>query len=124
MEVKAKARFIRISPRKARKVVDVVRGKDVANAISILKFLNQRGAKVVEKLIKSVKSNAENNNALAADKLYIKKIYVDAGPSMKRFLPRAHGRATTILKRTSHITVVVEEKEEKGGIKNGTKGSS
>lgn len=124
MEVKAKARFIRISPRKARKVVDVVRGKDVANAISILKFLNQRGARVVEKLIKSVKSNAENNNALITDKLYIKKIYVDAGPSMKRFLPRAHGRATTILKRTSHITVVVEEKEEKGGIKNGTKGSS
>lgn len=124
MEVKAKARFIRISPRKARKVVDVVRGENVNKALSTLKFLNQRGAKVVEKLVKSAKSNAENNNALAADKLYIKKIYVDAGPSMKRFLPRAHGRATTILKRTSHITVVVEEKEEKGGIKHGTKGSS
>lgn len=110
MEVKAHAKFVRISPRKLRLVADVVRGKKVDFAISYLKFLNKKGARIIEKLLSCVKSNAENNNALDGSKLYVKRIYVNGGPSMKRYLPRAYGRASSIRKRFSHITVVVEEK--------------
>jgi large subunit ribosomal protein L22 len=113
MEVKAKSRFIRISPRKVRKVVPLVKGKEVILALNILKFLPQKGAKILEKVLKSAIANAEHNYNLDKGNLKVKNILVDQGPSLKRYLPRAMGRATPIKKRTSHITVIVDEIEEK-----------
>lgn len=110
MEAKAIARYIRIAPRKAQLVVDLVRGKKVDEALSILKFTPKAAAQVVYKLIHSAVANAENNHELDRDKLFVAKIYANQGPTMKRFRPRAMGRATTIRKRTSHIGVVLREK--------------
>jgi len=110
MEVKAQARFLRISPRKARLAVDAVRGKRVEEALNILRFASQRSAKVLTKVVRSAVSSAEQNPGIDVDTLYIKKAFVDPGPSLKRWTPRAMGRATRILKRTSHITVVLDEK--------------
>ena len=110
MEAKAIARYIRIAPRKAQLVVDLVRGKKVDEALSILKFTPKAAAQVIYKLIHSAVANAENNHELDRDKLFVAKIYANQGPTMKRFRPRAMGRATTIRKRTSHIGVVLREK--------------
>ena len=110
MEVNAKARYIRIAPRKARMIVDIVRGKRADDALNLLQFTQKRGAGVVSKLIKSAVSNAENQGDIDIDTLFIKRIFVDQGPTLKRYMPRAMGRATMIRKRTSHITVVLEEK--------------
>jgi large subunit ribosomal protein L22 len=110
MEVKAQARFIRISPRKARLAVDAVRGKKVGEALNMLRYTAHRSAKVLTKVMRSAVANAEQNPGIDVDTLYVKKIFVDAGPSLKRWTPRAMGRATRILKRTSHITVVLDEK--------------
>ncbi|CAD2070945.1 50S ribosomal protein L22 [Jeotgalicoccus meleagridis] len=109
MQSKAVARTVRIAPRKVRLILDLVRGKEVGEAISILKLTNKRSSPVVEKLVKSAVANAEHNYDMDIDNLYISEIYADEGPTLKRFRPRAQGRASKINKRTSHITVVVEE---------------
>lgn len=110
MEAKAIAKYIRIAPRKAQLVVDLVRGKRVDEALAILKFTPKAAAQVVYKLIHSAAANAENNHDLDREKLFVAEIYANQGPTMKRFRPRAMGRATTIRKRTSHIGVVLKEK--------------
>lgn len=110
-ETKAVCRFVRISPRKARQVMDMVRGKSVDEALDVLTFLPKKAARLIEKVVKSAAANAENNFGMTRDILYISKAYVDGGPAIKRWLPRAYGRATPIKKRSSHITVFVSEKE-------------
>ncbi len=110
MESKAVAKYIRIAPRKVRVVMDLVRGKNVAEAFAILKFTPKAGADVVEKVLRSAVANAENNFDMDVDKLYIKTAFVDQGPTMKRIHPRSRGQAFKILKRTSHVTIVVDEK--------------
>jgi large subunit ribosomal protein L22 len=111
VETKAVARYIRISARKARLVVDTVRGKDLYEAEQILDFSDRAAARVVAKVLRSAAANAENNNGLSPDSLFVSKIYVDEGPTLKRFRPRAMGRATRINKRTCHITVILDERE-------------
>ena len=111
MEAKAVARYVRVSPRKARLVVDLIRGKSVDEASAILKFTPRAAAEVVEKVLDSAVANAEKNMKIPADTLYVATTYVDEGPTLKRIRPRAQGRAYRIRKRTSHITVVVEPRE-------------
>lgn len=111
MEAKAIARYVRISPRKVRVVVDLVRGKRVDEALAILRHTPKRAAEVVGKVIKSAAANAEHNLDMAKDNLYVAEAYVDQGPTLKRFHPRQRGQAFPILKRSSHVTVVVREKE-------------
>lgn len=110
METKAVARYIRIAPRKVRLVVDLIRGKQVGEALAILKHTPKAASPVVEKLLNSAIANAENNNNLDPNGLVVQKVFVDQGPTLKRFRPRAMGRASRIHKRTSHITVVLNEK--------------
>lgn len=109
---KATAKIVRIAPRKVRLVVDTVRGKSVAEAISTLRFANRGAAKPVEKVLNSAVANAEHNFDLNAEDLIVSEAYVNEGPTLKRFRPRAQGAASGINKRTSHITIVVSEKEE------------
>ena len=110
MEVKARLRFVRISPRKARLVADLIRGKGSEEAMNILVFTKKAAAKIISKLLKSAVANATQKKTVDIDHLYVKKITVDQGPTMKRFMPRALGRATTIRKRTSHILIVLDER--------------
>ena len=110
-EVKAVAKYMRISPQKLRSVANEIRGKELRNALAILKFSPRKASFLLEKVVKSAASNAENNSNLNKDALYISEIYVGEGPTLKRFKPRAMGRADLVLKRTSHVTVVVAEKE-------------
>jgi len=110
VEAKAVAKFIRMSPRKVRLVVDLIRGKSAEEADQILKYTNRRAAAPVRKVLKSAVANAVNNHDLLEDELVVKAAYVDEGPTLKRILPRARGRADIIKKRTSHITIIVEEK--------------
>ncbi|MFD2369451.1 50S ribosomal protein L22 [Brevibacillus sp. GCM10020057] len=110
MEAKAVARNIRIASRKVRLVVDLIRGKQVGEALAILKHTPKAASPVVEKLLKSAIANAEHNYELDPNNLVVSKIFVDQGPTLKRFRPRAMGRASRIHKRTSHITVVLNEK--------------
>lgn len=110
MEAKATAKYIRIAPRKVRIVIDLIRGKNVAEAIAILKFTPKVGAEVIEKVLKSAIANAENNYNMDADNLYVSTAYVDQGPTMKRIHPRSRGQAFKILKRSSHVTVAVKER--------------
>ncbi len=110
MEAKAVANTVRIAPRKVRLVMDLVRGKNTQDALAIIKFTNKAASPVIEKLIKSAIANADHNYSMDIDNLYIKEAYVNEGPTLKRFMPRAQGRATRILKRTSHITVVLAER--------------
>jgi len=112
MEAKAVAKYIRVSPRKARQVIDLIRGKSVQDAFAILKFTPNKGADLIEKVLKSAVANAENNYDMDTDSLVVSKAYVDQGSTLKRFRPRAMGRADRIRKRTSHITVMVTEKKE------------
>lgn len=112
MEAKAVAKHLRISPRKARQVVDLIRGKNVKEAFVILKFTPNKSGALVEKILKSAVANAEHNYEMDVDSLYVSKAYVDQGATMKRFKPRAMGRADAIRKRTSHITIIVSEKKE------------
>ena len=112
MEVTASIKTVRVSPRKARLVVDAIRGKRVMDAIDILKFLPQKSAVEIERLMKSVAANAENNYDLDPEDLWIKAIFADDGPSMKRFKPRARGRVGRIKRRTCHITVIAEDMED------------
>lgn len=111
METRAIARYVRISPRKVRLIMDQVRGKTVEDALNILAFSPKKGARILRKLINSAVANAENNHDMDVDRLFIKKIYADEGPTMKRWRPRALGRATRIRKRTSHLTVILDEME-------------
>ncbi len=108
MEIRAAARFVRISPRKARLIMAQVRGKRVEEALNLLSFAPQKGARIVKKLIHSAVANAQENAKVDVDSLYIARIYADEGPTLKRWLPRAQGRATRIRKRTSHLTVVLD----------------
>ena len=110
MEAKAIARHVRIAPRKVRLVVDLIRGKQVGEALAILAHTPKASSPVVEKVLKSAIANAENNLALDPNGLVVSQIFVDEGATLKRFRPRAMGRASRINKRTSHITVVVSEK--------------
>ena len=110
MEAKATAKYVRIAPRKVRVVMDLIRGKDIAEAFAILKFTPKVGADVIEKVLKSAVSNAENHFDMNVDDLYVKTAYVDQGPTLKRIHPRSRGQAFKILKRTSHVTVAVEER--------------
>lgn len=111
-QAKAIAKSVRIAPRKVRLVVDLIRGKDVGQAISILRHTQRVASPVVEKVLNSAIANAEHNYELDPENLIISEIYVGEGATLKRFRPRAQGRASSINKRTSHITVVVTEKKE------------
>ncbi|MFZ0451852.1 MAG: 50S ribosomal protein L22 [Desulfatiglandaceae bacterium] len=110
METRAIARFVRISPRKIRLVMDEVRGKGVEEALNSLTFAPQKGAGLLKKLIDSAVANAEQNSGADIDTLYVKRLYADEGPTAKRFRPRAMGRASRIRKRTSHLTVILEDR--------------
>jgi large subunit ribosomal protein L22 len=110
MEARAVSRHLRVAPRKARLVADLVRGRRVGDALIVLEHSPKRVARSILKTIKSVVANAENTQRVDVDRLYIKTIRVDGGPMWKRFMPRAQGRATRVRKRTSHITVVVDQK--------------
>ncbi|MCK8644493.1 50S ribosomal protein L22 [Mycobacterium colombiense] len=109
----AKARFVRVSPRKARRVIDLVRGRSVADALDILRWAPQAASEPVAKVIASAAANAQNNNGLDPATLVVATVYADEGPTAKRIRPRAQGRAFRIRKRTSHITVVVESRPGK-----------
>jgi large subunit ribosomal protein L22 len=111
MEVKAQARFVRVTPFKARRVVDLIRGQHVEEARRILLYTPRAAALPVRKVLDSAVANAENNHQLPADTLYVAKAFVDEGPTLKRYRPRALGRAYRIRKRTSHITVIVDSRE-------------
>ena len=109
MQAIAKLRFSRISPQKARLVADQVRGKPVEEALNILQFSPKKGADVIRKVVESAVANAENNAGADIDELKVATIMVDEGPTLKRFRARGKGRGTRILKRTSHVTVIVAE---------------
>jgi large subunit ribosomal protein L22 len=109
MDVKATAKTVRFTPRKVRLVLDTIRGKSVNEALAILKFTPNHAADAVYKVVKSAAANATNNAQLNADALYVKECYANEGVTLKRFMPRAKGSAAQILKRTSHITVVVSD---------------
>ncbi|MET3574352.1 50S ribosomal protein L22 [Bhargavaea ullalensis] len=111
-QAKAIARTVRIAPRKVRLVVDLIRGKQIGEAVAILKLTPKAASPVVEKVLKSAVANAEHNYDLDINNLVVSEVFVDEGPTLKRFRPRAQGRASKINKRTSHITVVVSEKKE------------
>ena len=111
MEVKAKINGLRIAPRKVRLVCDIIRGQDAEEAQSQLQFISKKSAWPILKLLNSALANAENNFKLKKENLYIKVIFVDEGQKLKRWRPRAFGRAAPILKRSSHITLILEEKK-------------
>ena len=126
MEAKSQARFVRLTPQKARRMVNVVRGKGTEEAITTLRFAPQAAAETVLKVLESAIANArvkadQASQRFDEDKLVVLEAYVDEGPTMKRFRPRAQGRAGRILKRTSHITVVVGEREAKSVAKERTR---
>lgn len=112
MEVKAVLRYIRISSRKTRLVIDMIRGMDVSKAKVVLDFTPKKAAKIVKKVLSSAVANAIENHGMKKENLYISKIYVDQGPTLKRMKPRARGRADKIKKRTSHITIYISQREE------------
>lgn len=128
MEAKAIAKYVRMSPSKLKPVTDMVRGKDLNEALTILKFTPGRGAELVEKVVQSAAANAENNFDMNPDELYVAEVYANQGPTMKRFRAGAQGRASMILKRTSHIGVTLKEKAAKtvetveGGQPDGSEG--
>lgn len=111
MEVRAVAKYVRISPRKVRKLISAVRGEPVEAGLNRLKFMPQKAAGIIEKTIRSAVANADQHPDLDVDALVIENIIADPGPTLKRFRARARGRGTRILKRTSHITVILGEKE-------------
>lgn len=111
MEASAKLTFARVSPRKTRLVVDMIRGREIQSALNILHFSPQPSAKLIYKLLRSAVANAEQKGVTDVDRLFVKTAYVNAGSVLKRFLPRAMGRASKIRKPTSHIHVVLAEKK-------------
>lgn len=112
MNVRAQAKHVRQSPYKVRRVLDLVRGLPVDEARVVLDFTNRKAAVPIKKVLDSAIANAEHNFALDAEELYVQQAYADEGPTLKRWRPRARGRATKIRKRTSHITIVVADHEE------------
>ena len=112
MEAKATAKYVRMSPSKLKPVTDLVRGKDLNEALTILKFTSGKGAELVEKVVQSAAANAENNHDMNPDELYVAEIYANQGPTRKRFRAGAQGRASMILKRTSHIAVTLRSRED------------
>ena len=111
MQSVALLKYVRVSPRKARLVADTVRGKDVSEAMELLKFMPKKSAPIIGRLIWSAVNNArEMKSSVDPDQLFVKRITVDGGPTLRRWRPRAHGRATRIRKRTSHIRVVLDER--------------
>ncbi len=113
MESRAVARYIRVSPLKARQVANLLRGKDVRQAMGILRYINKKSAPLIGKVIKSAVANAEHNYDMDSDILFVSEIYIDEGPTIKRMHPRAYGRADVRRHKTSHITVVLKEKGAK-----------
>ena len=109
MEIRAVSKYVRISPRKVHKVIGAIKGKPVESGIQILKFMPQKAASILEKIVRSAVANADNNADIDIDLLVIRNITADQGPSLKRWKARARGRGTRILKRTSHITVILAE---------------
>ncbi len=117
MEAKAILRFVRVAPRKARLVVDLIRGKQVGEALGILRFVPNHASRIVEKVLRSAIANAEQKEIGDVDDLWVSRAYVDQGMTLKRIQPRSMGRSNPIHKRTSHITLVVSPKtEEKKGV--------
>ena len=112
MEAKAVAKYVRISPRKASLVLDLIRGKKAGEAIAILRHTPRAASPIIEKVLNSAIANAEHNNNMDVESLVISQAYANQGPTLKRFRPRAMGRASRINKRTSHITLVLTEKKE------------
>ena len=110
MEAKAVAKYIRMSPSKLKPVADLVRGKDLDEALTILKFTPGKGSEIIEKVVLSAAANAENNHEMNRDNLYVAEVYANQGPTMKRWRAGAQGRASIILKRSSHVGVVLKEK--------------
>ncbi len=110
METRAMTRFLRVAPRKVKLVVDQIRGKEVESALNILKFTPKRAAGIVTRVLRTAIANAENTQSVDVDRLYVKRVTVDEGGMWKRFMPRAHGRASRIRKRLSHITIVIDER--------------
>jgi large subunit ribosomal protein L22 len=115
---RATARYVRVTPMKARRVVDIIRGRAASDALDVLKFAPQAASEPVAKVLASAVANAENNLSLDPRTLRVAEAYVDEGPTLKRFQPRAQGRAFRIRKRTSHITIVVESVPSAGGASN------
>ena len=111
MEAKALAKYVRMSPIKLQPVVALIRGKDLEEALNILKFTPGRGAELIEKVVMSAQANAENNHSMSPDNLFVAEVYAHKGPTMKRWRAGSKGRAFPILKRTSHIGVTLREKE-------------
>ena len=109
MESRAVAKYVRISPRKVRLIMDQIRGKGFEEALNLLSFTPNKGAFILRKLVNSALSNAEQSSDVDVDNLYIKRVFADEGPTLKRFRPRAMGRASRIRKRTAHLTVVLDE---------------
>ena len=111
MEARAVGKYVRVSAQKTRLVADMVRGKKVDEALILLRFTPKKSGRLITKVLRSAMANAENTKAVDLEKLYIKTIKIDQGPRLKRFRPRAMGRATKIIKPSSHITVVLDEKK-------------
>ncbi len=111
METKAVAKTVRIAPRKVRLVIDLIRGKNIKEAQAILMFTPRGASPIILKVLNSAVANAENNNNANVENLYVKEVYVNEGARLKRLLPRAKGQGDIIQKRTSHITVIVADKE-------------
>ncbi|MCX7654018.1 MAG: 50S ribosomal protein L22 [Fervidobacterium sp.] len=116
-EARAVARFVRISPRKARAVINSIRGKNVSEAFNLLEFSPKKAARIVYNVLKSAVANATNNFGLSEDNLYVSACYVNDGPRMKRVWPRGRGRADIIQKRMSHITIIVRDREKENSAK-------
>lgn len=112
MEAKAVAKYVRMSPSKLKPIADLVRGKDLNEALNILKFTPGKGSEIIEKVVNSAAANAENNLDLNPDELYVAEVYANQGPTMKRWRAGAQGRASMILKRSSHVGVILKEKED------------
>jgi large subunit ribosomal protein L22 len=115
MEARAQARFVRVTPQKARRVVDLIRGLPASEAQAVLQFAAQAASEPIYKVLSSAVANAEHNYKLDRETLVVSRAWVDEGPTLKRFRPRAQGRAYRINKRTSHITVIVESRPEGQG---------
>lgn len=122
MEAKAVEKFIRISPRKLRYVADAIRSKRVDDAVDLLTFTTKKAALIIRKAVQSAAANATENHKMVEDDLVVVKIFINEGPILKRFRPRARGRATRIRKRTSHLTVIVSDGKEEEAKDNGSKG--
>ena len=111
MEAKAIAKYVRMSPSKLKPVADLVRGKDLGEALNILKFTPGKGSEILEKVVESAAANAENNFDMSRDNLYVAEVYANQGPTMKRWRAGAQGRVSMILKRSSHVGVTLKERE-------------